>query len=620
MSSTISLSPISTLLEKHLYIPSYQRGYRWNRQQVIDLLNDIYEFAQKPNKLEKEFYCLQPIVVKPHKWVKEEGEEVVEIEGWELVDGQQRLTTLRIILSYLIRVELKGETLKKEYGKDVFYLEYETRPNTEAFLSNIMEERDDNIDFYHISNAYTYIREWFEAKPRPKDAREDILKTLIFDPQDRKSQGTVQVIWYEIPLGSSPIETFIRINMGKISLTNSELIKALFLQQRNFGGNGEMSRLRQLEIANEWDRIENQLQDDDFWYFLNRGMEDKPSRIEFIFDLMCNIAHKEDSELYELTGDDRFTTFRYFYNELAKAGDSDFIKNKWPDVVSYFRVFTEWFNNPMWYHYIGFLIHTGSTLVDLVNLTKVKGQTKADITQTLKDTIALQYRKVSWLLGEDGYFLNLSYTQNYTIVKEVLLLFNLQYIITQNEGNKIFYRFPFKSFKEEQWDVEHIDSNTENPLKDREVQKQWLTTAVADLKEIEKEPELRERITDFLTQEKSRESFDLLHKDVLILAGDTVNDEKIKNNIGNLTLLDKGTNRGYGNALFPTKRRIIIEKDRKGIFVPVCTKNVFLKYFDLQGSSRTRWGISDIKAYRNILADTLSELLPKPPQKNISNE
>ncbi|MBK8448725.1 MAG: DUF1524 domain-containing protein [Saprospiraceae bacterium] len=86
-----------------------------------------------------------------------------------------------------------------------------------------------------------------------------------------------------------------------------------------------------------------------------------------------------------------------------------------------------------------------------------------------------------------------------------------------------------------------------------------------------------------------------------------------KNNIGNLTLLDAETNRSYGNALFPTKRRIIIEKDTNGTFIPTWTKNLFLKYFDLKAGSRTKWNEPDIKKYRSIIADKLEAFLPAKP-------
>lgn len=54
-----------------------QRGYRWEEKQVIDLLNDINEFA-KQNK--EDSYYLQPLVVKPCKWTRRDGSQ---IDAWE---------------------------------------------------------------------------------------------------------------------------------------------------------------------------------------------------------------------------------------------------------------------------------------------------------------------------------------------------------------------------------------------------------------------------------------------------------------------------------------------------------------------------------------------------------
>ena len=64
-------------------VPSYQRGYRWDDSQVNQLLNDIIENGNKT-------YCLQPLVVRK----KAEG-------VFELIDGQQRLTTIYILLKYI---------------------------------------------------------------------------------------------------------------------------------------------------------------------------------------------------------------------------------------------------------------------------------------------------------------------------------------------------------------------------------------------------------------------------------------------------------------------------------------------------------------------------------------
>ena len=86
------LKSIGEILNKNFYIPSYQRGYRWDKQQVLELLNDIYEFSKKKSKEESEFYCLQPIVL-----LKDE-----ENDYYKVIDGQQRLTTILLILKLFL--------------------------------------------------------------------------------------------------------------------------------------------------------------------------------------------------------------------------------------------------------------------------------------------------------------------------------------------------------------------------------------------------------------------------------------------------------------------------------------------------------------------------------------
>jgi hypothetical protein len=83
MGNKITTLSISELLEKDFYVPAYQRGYRWTEQQVIDLMDDIYSFAIKKNKSQKEFYCLQPIILKKRQ---SQGSDVYEvIDGYRSV-------------------------------------------------------------------------------------------------------------------------------------------------------------------------------------------------------------------------------------------------------------------------------------------------------------------------------------------------------------------------------------------------------------------------------------------------------------------------------------------------------------------------------------------------------
>ena len=91
---------INSLLDKQFFIPHYQRGYRWTFNQVEQLLDDIDSFSPReiPGKHgEKTFYCLQPVVVKV---LSDDLKTKYNLEGewYELIDGQQRITTIYLII------------------------------------------------------------------------------------------------------------------------------------------------------------------------------------------------------------------------------------------------------------------------------------------------------------------------------------------------------------------------------------------------------------------------------------------------------------------------------------------------------------------------------------------
>ena len=114
MANNIELREINKLIKENFFIPTYQRGYRWDEKQVIELLNDVREFMHKGNIQAGEFYCLQPIVVKK----RPDGK-------YDVIDGQQRLTTFLIIQKFL--------------RKKTYHIEYASRANSAEFLNNITE-------------------------------------------------------------------------------------------------------------------------------------------------------------------------------------------------------------------------------------------------------------------------------------------------------------------------------------------------------------------------------------------------------------------------------------------------------------------------------------------------
>ena len=627
----IEIKSVSQLLEMKFYIPNYQRGYRWTDQQVKDLLNDILEFSKR-NKKEHEFYCLQPLVVKEiDEFHKKELQLDVNDSWYEVIDGQQRLTTIYLILSAMKDaisiLGLPTELYELQYQRTIEGYDFT------QFLKNveiITKVEYGHIEYYHLSSAYLTIKEWLKIKKvNIGDFCNAFLKYELDNSNPpRDKANNIRFIWYE-SVDEDPVRVFRRLNNGKIKLTDAELVKALMLNRSNFGKEtDEHLKLRQQEIASEWDNIEYALQNDEFWLFLrNIDENDKykhSTRIDFIFDLMCD--QQSLGPFYNI-GTDEHRTFRYFYEYFhmdSKNGEEK-IKDCWTKVKKYFQTFQEWHNDLELYHYVGYLIHQGEKLDDLYKFWNNESS-KENFVSKLKDIIKDKIKKCNDLAEQyeiDG-------GPAKTTCKPLLLLHNIQTIINQNNQLKskeeyklaVFYKFPFHIFKKEKWDVEHIDSNTTNELEKSKDQKEWLKYSVLGA---ELNNELKEKIKSFMQDKESEVSFNELAEVIETQTPSSwKNPEQDKNKVWNFVLLDAGTNRGYGNSIFPTKRRCIIGKDQGKsyaiddnlnvsmkdgaiAFIPPVTKNVFLKYYNTSVDNLREWNETDATAYKQNILDTLKE-------------
>ena len=126
------------------------------------------------------------------------------------------------------------------------------------------------------------------------------------------------------------------------------------------------------------------------------------------------------------------------------------------------------------------------------------------------------------------------------------------------------------------------------------------------------ELDLLNKITNLTYDSKGRLD-DYKFEEVFRAAQKFFNEDKLidKDNVRNLALLDEKTNRGYGNSFFPIKRKWIIENDKQGIFVPIATKNVFLKYYSRKSNGLMFWENTDADDYLNDIQDTLNEYFRK---------
>lgn len=350
MDNSIELKPVKDLLGMNFFIPEYQRGYRWKTRQVLDLLEDLQDFIDTKTNGS---YCLQPLVVNKHQNIDDIRQKVQEAlennkeidtikeilqDQWDVVDGQQRLTTLFILIRFL-----SSKTGNDNYP---YRIEYETRPGSRDFLFNIEKKSaSDNIDFRHIYNTHVAIENWFKKKNKTDKDKEQFLQTIL---------NQIEFIWYKSE--EDPIEVFTRLNIGKISLTNAELVKALLLNKANFN---DGSIPTQNEVAIIWDQIEYTLQNDRFWCFIHDEGYNQPTRIDFLLELILKLKNKgKEGDFWfvkkEDLGNDDYQTFRYFYQLLLKKENKQF-HLVWNEIENLYNLLKEWYNDNECYHYIGFM-------------------------------------------------------------------------------------------------------------------------------------------------------------------------------------------------------------------------------------------------------------------------
>lgn len=532
----------------NFFIPGYQRGYRWTEQQVNDLLNDINEFEPENGS----WYCLQPLVVKR---LKEEAASLDEVKSllkgrWEVIDGQQRLTTIYLILACL------GVT-------DKYTIEYKTREDSKGFLENISEkaEAKDNIDFFYMHKAYKMIKKFFEKE---ESNEEDIMS------YKDKLLNNVKFIWYDV--GDLDEEKkhnlFGNLNSGKIALTNAELIKALFLNKVGTE-KGSEREIQQRLIAEEFDQMERAIREDDFWYFVDGNQEKPSSCINLLFDLMLE---SDSTGNGKYSKEETFRTFFYFNEKLKEKSDL------WNEVQKVFHILEGWFSDFELYNLIGYLRAVKGNTLSLSDLYKLYAENKGitDFKTTLKK------RCKDYIDYENNNFLELRYDEKKNQVFNLLLLFN---IATLNANSQEKNRFSFANFHKNKWDVEHI--SPQNPKDNEELKKiiedrqNSIFTALKDALSQNDEEKIKSEREKFFATDES-------------LMG-----------IENLTLLTSHDNRGIGNKFFSEKRNKLKEYFQKGSFIPTCSMNVFMKFYSENPQQMDFWDEKDRQSYREAIERTI---------------
>lgn len=579
------LKNVRDLLGKNYYIPNYQRGYRWGKDEVSKLLDDIWDFA---SHRKSEFYCLQPLIILP-----QESSDAEETVRYEVLDGQQRLTTLNLIIHY-INEHFRGN---KKYPE--MYLHYQTRSESSKAFSSIHIDEDGqvqmevglkpSIDFWHIKHAYGYIHNWFTEKEEDERFNDNTFQEVFLDQ--------VKVIWYEIDRDEDPIKVFERNNIGKIPLADVELIKAFILKGDKRSDSNYLRR--QLEIAREWDEIEQGLRNPNLWAFIfgNKPMPD--ICIGQLFVVALGLEEQKKAKVYDLVEE-----------KLEK--EDGYLERLWRDVKGLYSMIVDWYHDHKTYHYIGYLTQMGVKVQSICALIS-ENDTKAQFINKLRSKISEgEIRKLHYSQKDGFYKLSKGEKSKELYggeeVRSLLLLYNIELCLREGSTE----RFPFETLQVEgekriMWDIEHIDSQTRREIQSKKEQNLWLE-ATREALGPKIAQELGDRITKYISQESNeQENFEALRERLQDLAEEK--DDNYRQSIGNLALLDAEINRSYGNNLFIKKRAELQQREQQGKFIPQGTKIAFMKYFPESRPALDKWGTEDKHAHEVYIYNLVKDYI-----------
>ena len=622
--------PVSELLTGNYQfsIPSYQRGYRWESteaggedeqeaKQVDDLLNDLtYFVTSNPHK--KANYYLQPLMVKPRLLADGSYE-------WDVLDGQQRLTTMLLVLKCLKERLYDGQ----QFG--LYELKYANRKQLD--FNRITFDRDsadydfpmanENLDSYYVRKAKDRIERWYDNELSNNPSLSDKFKEMLFYPDETRGVNSspalrAKFIWYNVQAlqpgapqlngnRQHDIEVFNRLNRGKISLTDSELIKALFLLCIKVAPAYGSSLLTPETLVRKWDDMGKKFQNEEFWNMIAPKGADYSNRLDLLFDF-----------IKDCSGNRKGSAYRFYYKKmhgLFTSPDINKVEELWTEVKQYFDTLCKWHENVHKHNFIGYLIENGEELANIYS--------SPDLETKIRKGLGLEnVDEIDTLRYYDN--------EGYKKIRKVLLLFN---VLT---CDKFGQKFPFNLYRDNTFDVEHVNSQTDNPIEKIDEKIAWVKQQAIPCLWIDR----NETDTNGILTSGAREARDLITEGVQFLRDVKLNNNRDtgskfkgyrtaveyyyasgnrntgmfeKDAIGNLALLNSSINREYKNALFPQKLRTLKRSDQEGVYIPLCTKYMFLKYYsnpqaNVSAFSMMRWRQEDQDEYTEAIKESIRKI------------
>ena len=353
----LQLKSIHDLHDYTFIIPPFQRGYRWDYEQVEALLEDLYDYCINNNG---DYYCLQPVVVVPKP---QNGKDVKDCKTFEVIDGQQRLTTIYLILSCI------------EYrlgSANIFQLKMPMRERQEEYLSDKKFKTDNTtsnlyIDNFYVKKAYDTINKIIENDNARRGRLANILEEMLYTDPSFSRGKVAKVIWYPID-SSGSYQSFIRLNNGKISLTSADLVKALLLQSDCYGELSDKAKELSDNRSHEWNFMEQRLREESYRGFLGIKLDNNMSLMDVVLNFVADKLNDNlDKRHVRRDGGPRMRDYfnfnviaHYIKNGVDKVGKEErlparmrMVDEVWREIVDVFNQLRNWHDDRIIFHYIG---------------------------------------------------------------------------------------------------------------------------------------------------------------------------------------------------------------------------------------------------------------------------
>lgn len=640
---SLEIKHVADLLDMHFLIPNYQRGYRWESKHVEALLDDLYSFSiqmnESPNKTGK-FYCIQPLAVVKNKKLSTENEIV-----YDVIDGQQRLTTIFLLLSYLQGT--RENVWSGKLATSMYSLKYETRNSDffekKEFKNCDIEKAIVNIDFFYMTRAYMAINSWFKEKDINKNI---ILKVLIPENyqilsglegeklekaiENNDRENDVRFIWYEVPSkeNTESIEVFSQLNYGKTALTATELVKALLFQCDIYIKDKRLMHEIAFRRSCEWDIMEKQLQDPFMWSMLMSDENNFASHITVVLMLVSNKLYAELQQTnpnLKIDKDSKDFVYQVCNKYLGTNKDGDYdnnVEKVWKEIQSTYTALYNWYKNPDTYHLIGLLIWLKEFKAkDFVSdkrfmliesmMNEYSTKSKDEFIDYLKKQIANIIHVDTNIKTKEGVIPwgldHINYNDNALQLIRILVLFNVEDVRTKQDESA---RFPFHLLRRfNVTSLEHI--HPQNLILDNitlDVLTKWLDLKTKNLHQLDNKKydkdiaKLKTLIKDEASYKENKEAaqsiINKIDNEFDDLAGMS---ESQMHTLYNMALVDKETNSALSNNLLDRKRELLRERqEQKKTYVLPSTQKVFSKYYSKAKEDNVLpklWTKSDRDAY-----------------------